>query len=32
MVAEKTSGTPDGGLANDLATWKSFLSIEFKAY
>lgn len=31
MVAEKTSGTPPGGLANDLATWKSFFSIEFKA-
>ena len=31
MVAEKTSGTPPGGFANDLAIWKSFLSIEFKA-
>jgi hypothetical protein len=31
MVAENTSGTPPGGLANDLATWKSFFSIEFKA-
>jgi hypothetical protein len=31
-VAEKTYGTPDGGFAKDLATWKSFLSIEFKAY
>jgi len=32
IVAENTSGTPPGGLANDLATWKSFFSIEFKAY
>lgn len=32
IVAENTSGTPVGGFANDLATWKSFLSIEFKAY
>lgn len=31
IVAPKTSGTPPGGLANDLATWKSFFSIEFKA-
>lgn len=31
MVAEKTSGTPVGGLANDFAIWKSFFSIEFKA-
>ena len=30
MVAENTSETP-GGLAKDLAIWKSFLSIEFKA-
>jgi len=22
--AAKTSGTPDGGLAQDLAVWKSF--------
>jgi len=32
IVAEKTYGTPPGGLAKDLATWKSFFSIEFKAY
>jgi hypothetical protein len=31
MVAENTSGTPAGGLAKDLAIWKSFFSIEFKA-
>ena len=31
IVAPKTSGTPPGGFANDLATWKSFFSIEFKA-
>ena len=31
MVAENTSGTPAGGFENDLATWKSFLSIESKA-
>jgi len=30
-VAENTSGTPAGGLAKDLAVWKSFFSIEFKA-
>jgi hypothetical protein len=32
IVAEKTYGTPPGGLANDLAIWKSFFSIEFNAY
>ncbi len=32
IVAAKTYGTPAGGFANDLATWKSFLSIEFNAY
>lgn len=32
MVAEKTSGTPAGGFAKDLAIWKSFFSMEFKAY
>jgi hypothetical protein len=31
MVAAKTYGTPPGGLANDLAIWKSFFSMEFKA-
>lgn len=31
IVAAKTYGTPPGGLANDLAIWKSFFSIEFKA-
>jgi len=30
-VAEKTYGTPAGGLANDLAIWKSFFSIELSA-
>ncbi len=31
IVAPNTSGTPPGGLANDLAVWKSFFSIEFRA-
>jgi hypothetical protein len=31
MVAENTSGTPAGGLAKDLAIWKSFFSIELRA-
>jgi hypothetical protein len=31
IVAEKTYGTPPGGLAKDLAVWKSFFSIEFNA-
>ncbi len=31
IVAENTSGTPGGGLAQDFAYVKSFFLIEFKA-
>jgi hypothetical protein len=31
MVAEKTSGTPGGGFAQDLAYWKSVFLIELRA-
>jgi hypothetical protein len=31
IVAEKTYGTPPGGLAKDFAVWKSFFSIELSA-
>jgi hypothetical protein len=31
IQAENTSPTPPGGLLKDLAVWKSFLEMEFKA-